>query len=45
MLETAVGFNVNMPYYNSSKVKKLFACDWVDMSLNESAKKITSNKD
>jgi ubiquinone/menaquinone biosynthesis C-methylase UbiE len=39
VLETAIGFNLNLDYYNLAKIKQLFGCDWVDMCLKEAEKK------
>lgn len=38
-METAIGHNLNIGYYNFTKIKKLFGCDWVEASLNEAGKK------
>ena len=40
VLETAIGHNLNIAYYDFSKIKKLFGCDWVDSSLDEASKRV-----
>jgi len=40
VLETAVGHNLNIGYYDFSKITKLFGCDWVESALNEADKRI-----
>ena len=40
VLETAIGHNLNIGFYDFGKIKKLFGCDWVESSLQEAGKRI-----
>jgi len=42
VLETGIGHNLNIAYYDFSKIKKLFGCDWVESSLKEADKRVRS---
>lgn len=33
VLETAIGHNLNIGFYDFNKIKKLFGCDWEEASL------------
>jgi hypothetical protein len=33
VLETGIGHNLNIAYYDFGKIRKLFGCDWVESSL------------
>lgn len=43
VLETAIGHNLNIGYYDFSKIKKLFGCDWVEATLQEAIKRSPQN--
>jgi ubiquinone/menaquinone biosynthesis C-methylase UbiE len=42
VLETAIGHGLNVGFYDFTRIKKLFGCDWVESSLNEAAKRAPS---
>lgn len=42
VLETAIGHNLNIGFYDFARIKKLFGCDWVESSLNEAGKRAPS---
>lgn len=42
VLETAIGHNLNIGFYEFTKIKKLFGCDWVESCLTEAGKRVSS---